>query len=150
MTCDMNKLELQLAAHSVANDGKLYLVVDINVDGVAIVNFDSYATNLNEFERSITESGNFYIVTCWCGDALCAGIEKPVHVHHEHEFVRWQMPSPKPLRHFVFERANYLSALPNLIAQGEQLIDDLLRSVEKPLDITPNRNASTLRLRRKA
>jgi hypothetical protein len=140
ITVVLNQLDLQLKAHKSESDELSYLVVEIVVDGEIIANFNAFATDLIEFERSTREPGDYFIITCWCGDPLCAGVGAPVHVRHEKMVVHWRLASPAPARDLAFTLENYRTALAHARRQIERILSYLRRSRVTTLDFVPNRN----------
>ena len=84
--------------------------------------------DLCELAKSCQLPGEFYIVTCGCGDAGCAGIEDGIWVSHLSDSITWEVPEPisagglseedyeryhnkRTFRRFRFDPAAYLSAV---------------------------------------
>jgi hypothetical protein len=135
----MNRLQVRLKAHP-DNDGYDYLVVEVRVDNEPIADFTSIATDLAVLLRSIAESGEHFILTCWCGNAECVGIRRGVTVRHERNKVYWSLIDPGPQRQFVFDHQEYEQAIRASIAQGKRLIAHLQTAEKRKLTITPERN----------
>ena len=102
----MNELSLDLAvAREDAKD--LEVVCEAHVDGVSLANPKQYSIALSDLRASADAPGSYFLITCSCGDAGCAGIESPVKVMHETGTVTWEIVEPKPERAFKFEESAY-------------------------------------------
>lgn len=106
---------------------RVYLITQavlINAENLAPEN----PIDLRQLAKSCQVSGEFYIVTCGCGNAECAGIENGIRVSHFPDRIRWEVPVPmsvrglteedseqqriKPIfRRYTFEPASYLTAV---------------------------------------
>jgi hypothetical protein len=78
--------------------GNHLLEAVIKIDGEPLVNFDFYglAADLRELERSASDEGAFFIITCSCGNAGCAGIREGIEVKHRAGRVLWVYRNPWP------------------------------------------------------
>jgi hypothetical protein len=137
----VNHLTLRLKTHG-QEEQTDYLVVEVSIDGNVLTNFDTYATNLPELIRSSTRAGTYFILTCWCGNAECAGIRQGIQVRHDHGNVFWQIVEPAPKQRFVFALTGYQQAIQDCIKQGKRSITYRLTVNEKPFEITPSQNES--------
>jgi hypothetical protein len=137
----MNQLTLRLKPHG-QDEQEEYLVVEVVVDGTALTDFDYYATDLPELIRSSERAGDYFILTCWCGQAECAGIRQGIHIRQEHGNIFWQVVEPAPKRRFVFEQTAYKQAIRDCIKQGRRSIAYRRTANSKPFEITPNQNAA--------
>ena len=135
----MNQLTLRLKPHR-QDEQTEYLVVEISVDGNILTDFDDFATDLPELIRSSERDGNYFILTCWCGDAGCAGLRHGISVHHGRGNIFWQLVEPEPKRRFVFTRTAYEQAIRECIKQGKRSIAYRRTTIEKPFEITPSQN----------
>lgn len=135
----MNQLTLRLKPHG-QDEQTDYLVVEVWVDGNVLANFDSYATDLPELIRSSERAGDYFIVTCWCGQAECAGIRQAIQVRYDHGNIFWQVVEPAPKRRFVFEQSAYTQAIRDCIKQGKRSIAYRRTTDSKPFEITPTQN----------
>ncbi len=57
--------------------------------------FTIHARNL---AHAAAHSGAYWIFTCGCGDAGCAGIFEPVYVGHGQKVIQWHIREPDPAR----------------------------------------------------
>jgi hypothetical protein len=74
------------------NCGTQWADQEIWIDGVCVE--ASHIVDLNELINSLSQSGEFFIFTCECGIAGCAGIEEGVQVSHESELIHWNLLNP--------------------------------------------------------
>lgn len=132
----MNILELQIHQNS-DQQGWLALELDLLVDGYPLEQFGghAYGVDLSEYEKSLHADGEFFIISCSCGFARCAGILQGVQVRHEGSLVYWHIPEPEPERWFVFSVQNYEAAYQAVVARGNALIDQFIPSEEVQLEI---------------
>lgn len=125
----MNKLELLLVEHTDPDDDNdyAYLFVETLIDGARVTPFGvhRYATDLSEFEKSLTHDGKFYIITCSCGIPECIEARAIV-VKHIGNIVRWRVDLRTFVGTFEFSRRQYREAWDTVIKQGDTLIGSLL------------------------
>jgi hypothetical protein len=138
----MNTLTLNLKYRSQDDDAE-YWVIEICIDGEILADFDFYTTDLGELICSTQAGGEFFIITCTCGVAGCAGIYKGIKVQHAAGNILWNVVQPlaQP-RQFIFERNAYEQAIRDCIRQGQQLIAQRKTLPQKPLEIIPVQNES--------
>jgi hypothetical protein len=97
-----------------------YCVFVTYVDGQPIANFDHDATDMRNLIDSCITSGELFILTCWCGDPGCAGIEQGITVRHDGGKIYWHVPYPS--REFIFESVAYKTAVADSIDQAKRVI----------------------------
>jgi hypothetical protein len=141
----MNQLTLRLKTHG-QDEPTDYLVVEVSIDGNVLTNFDTYATDLPELIQSSEHAGNYFILTCWCGYAECAGIRQGIQIRHDHGNIFWQVVEPAPKQRFVFARTAYKQAIQDCIKQGKRSITYRRSSNDKPFEITPVQNEALFAL----
>ena len=115
----MNELSLDLAVSKEDAKG-VDVVCEARVDGVSIANPRRYSIALSHLRASADAPGSYFLITCSCGDAGCAGIELPVEVTHTPGFINWEILEPRPERLFSFEEHAYratIGAAPVLLAE---------------------------------
>jgi hypothetical protein len=106
----MNTLELRLVPHS--ESAADFLLAEVWIDGdTPLANYREYAVDRDELRRSVGSTGDFWILTCWCGDPGCAGIDQAVKVVQEADVVHWYIEEPPPARHLMFSRGQYEAAI---------------------------------------
>ena len=68
----------------------------LRVDGELLLDVyeAGYGFDLGELVRSLAGDGDYFILTCACGNAGCVGIEAAVRVVHEAASVEWRLTSP--------------------------------------------------------
>ncbi len=142
----MNQLELQLKAHHLQNDPLGYLIVEAQIDDKPIADFGELAIDLHQFQRSSENDGEFFILTCWCGDPSCANIEHGIQVHHDSNNVQWRAKFGDDSQSYIFEKQAYLDAHQNLRRQAKELLDSLGMVNDGELTIVPIRNRPYLKL----
>jgi hypothetical protein len=139
----MNELKLRMKVQepiSQDGDGFDYLVVEIKVDDQLLADFSYYASDLGSLMQSTERNGSFYILTCWCGDPNCAGLDKGISVRYKEGFVYWEIGKPDPPRSFKFEYEAYSREIHGVIEQGNRLIRNLASTSERRIEIVPDRN----------
>lgn len=107
--------KLRAAENSLA---KADLYVELEIGALLLVNYDRYdlGVDLVELAQSVESSGEYFVVTCSCGDAGCAGIDDGIAVAHDAATVRWQFPHAGYRPHlagqvFTFDRAAYAATI---------------------------------------
>lgn len=136
----MNEIELQLRARHYKNDPLGYLVVEAQVDNEPIADFEACAIDLQQYQRSLENDGEFFIITCWCGDPSCANIEHGISVQHTADRILWQATIDGQPRTFEFDREAYTAAQTNLQSQAQELLAYLKMANDGELTIVPIRN----------
>lgn len=147
----MNTLLLTFAAEHDSTSGEIHLRTVVRVDAKPLVDYGYYglATNLGALLDSTKGSGEFFIITCACGDPSCAGIQQGISVTHRDNRILWayrnplpdpienpelvrQTPSGRPewvvrgarlpTRTYIFETSAYRAAIQQGINRGRQLL----------------------------
>lgn len=67
---------------------------------------------------SIDREGDYFMVTCSCGDPGCAGYFEPAVVTHEGDLIHWICSDLN--WHFTFERKQYEAEIRRLIDEGRR------------------------------
>lgn len=93
----------------------------ILANGEPIVNFKSFATDLNEWDVTRTYGGGYFVITCGCGFPDCAGIETPLQVLHRQDVIEWRMIQPRESV-WRFAKTEYVNALYRLIADVKRFV----------------------------
>ena len=68
------------------------VIQTIKIDGVEINS--NLPIDLPHLVRSLHFEGEYYIFTCGCGEAGCAGIFEGVHVSFEGDLIKWLVRDP--------------------------------------------------------
>jgi hypothetical protein len=109
----MNTLRLELE-HQITGDGSSayydhYWAGSLYVDDLFLN--EKYAIGLMDLTKSAIVDGEYYILTCGCGDSGCAGLDEKFKVTHENGLIKWHITDPLPERRFEFSKAQYSAAL---------------------------------------
>jgi hypothetical protein len=112
------------------------IVTEVFADGRLLIGFESstLATDLLSLERSIHEDGEFFIVTCTCGHAGCAGIKEGIRVTRIDKNVHWVVRGVGETQTFYFDPKEYESAIEQGIKQLQQMVE------RTGLDVVPDYN----------
>jgi hypothetical protein len=103
--------------------------------------------DLRDLAKSCQLSGEFFIVTCQCGNADCAGIDDGIRVEHRPDRITWEIPDPlsfrnltdeekkkhysnRTYRRFSFDPAAYLAAVQEGLREARRLLFGELQPVE--------------------
>jgi len=78
------------------------------------------AVDLGQLALSLQGDGEFFILTCTCGVAGCAGLETGVQVTRDGKNVHWVVREPGPTRTLVFDGDAYARAVKEGLAHFEQ------------------------------
>jgi len=88
-----NKFELIFQIHEEQKvDKKKIVSQKIKVDGDEINSI--HAVDLGYLVKSLYQEGEFYIFTCGCGDAGCAGIDEGVNISFDNNLINWRLRNP--------------------------------------------------------
>ncbi len=89
----MNTLLLPVRSRRESSTAQPDFYVDLLVDQhlQIDVTHNEFAIDLSELARSVNQSGEFFVLTCSCGDPGCAGIQQGVHVSHTETYVQWEI-----------------------------------------------------------
>ncbi|HEX8220722.1 MAG TPA: hypothetical protein VF914_16135 [Chloroflexia bacterium] len=119
-----------------------YLVAEVLVNGAPLADFSYFATDLHSLLASTKDSGEFFIITCWCGHPGCAGLRRGIEVRREPKVVYWRVLQPGPERRFVFEREAYDEAINNVARDCKRWLakQPFVQQDEHPIAVTPDRN----------
>ncbi|MFZ4622511.1 MAG: hypothetical protein ACOYNS_18245 [Bacteroidota bacterium] len=111
---------------------------DIEIDGTFTVGNSpsGLAVDLYELIKSTKRNGRYFILTCSCGMAECAGIKQGVSVRHHRNEVRWTIydmgrVNNAPI-HFTFDSALYKREIRNAL---QHMID--IKELHPTFEITP-------------
>jgi hypothetical protein len=111
-------------------DAKPYLCGVVEINDRLLVNYEhgDLSVDLTELAKTLDTDGEFFIITCSCGDAGCAGINEGVQVTREHNVLRWLVrksgKGPEPERAFTFNAEAYTAAVKRGLVQFMQLYED--------------------------
>lgn len=106
--------------------------------------------DLRQLAKSCQLPGEFYIVTCGCGEAGCAGIEDGIRVSHFPNRISWEVPEPisvsdlteeeceqhrikHSIRRYTFDPASYLAA----VQTGLREARCMLFGEQQPVECSP-------------
>ena len=138
----MDNLDFDLVLST--SDGDDYLIVALKVNEGSLTDFSYFATDLHELIASKEADGEFYIITCWCGDPGCAGIWQGIRVRHDSGMVQWHVLEPLPVRQYAFRREAYDETIRSIIKQGKRLLFQRRHAGERSPAIVPEQNAEFL------
>jgi len=136
----MNTLRVRTRLAREPDDGRDYLLPELLVDGHPLLDFQrrNLGLDLRQLAESTRRDGEFFIVTCACGDAACAGIRRGFTVRRDAKNVLWVVRGVGPTRTLAFGREPYLQAV-------EQGILELRRLKQRhACRIVPSTNDSLL------
>ena len=105
----MNQLRIQIAPQDET------LLVD------EIVILTDFCIDYKALVRSAREEGDYFILTCSCGDAGCAGLFAPIQVRHHAESIAWHITEPEPMRDFVFSKVQYVAEIRKALEKTIQI-----------------------------
>ena len=134
-------LKVSLKASSVQDDESP--VPAFLITQTVLINGECLASenpiDLRQLAKSCQVSGEFYIVTCGCGDAGCAGILDGVRVSHFPDRICWEVPEPisaskltedeseqqhhkSTFRKYTFEPISYLHAVQAGLREARRML----------------------------
>jgi hypothetical protein len=93
----MNTIEIRVSETTNAPDAtdeRGCIELQLLVDGIKTTAFDGVSIEPCALAAVATQSGEFYIATCGCGIADCAGIYRGVRVSQSNGIISWEVPVP--------------------------------------------------------
>ncbi len=150
------RVELRGPFKKFADEPASFLItqaVYVNGENLALNN----AIDLVQLSKSCQLGGEFFIATCECGDAGCAGIDDGIRVTHFDDSIVWEVPTPlsyrdmrkeekgaamaKPeYRKFSFQPDAYLAAVQRGLRAAKAMPFDSRQPVEcSPEGMTPEK-----------
>ena len=75
-----------------------------------------------ELLKALTQTGEFYPLTCGCGIPECANIKEPIYCTKNGDNMRWLKKSPEPIETFYFNSKDVLIELEAVLSE---IFDDL-------------------------
>jgi hypothetical protein len=132
----VNTLLVRTGVERDSENGDRFVGTKILVDGRPLVDFDAraLAVDLRQLQRSIQEDGEFFVVTCACGDAACAGIRQGIAMRRDSKNVHWVVRGLGPTQTLSFDRQLYADA----VARGITQLCMVVR--QTGLDVVPGQN----------
>ena len=117
-----------------------YLMTKVLVDGQVLVAYEQLwlGVDIGELRKSMSSDGDFYIVTCSCGEPRCAGIREGIRVYRDTRNVHWVVRGFGATRALVFDREAYATAIEQGIQELRHMIDP------HQLDVVPASNTYLL------
>lgn len=127
----MNEIKLTFTIEdleSSAGDTTKFLVPTLMVDD-KVIN-EGFALDMRELANSCRADGEFFILTCGCGEPGCAGIFEGIAVSHQDGEVIWGVPYPiksttsekSEYIEYRFDRCSYVDAIVKGIDEGKNLL----------------------------
>jgi hypothetical protein len=139
----MNTLSIETSIEQDPSISVPDLMTRVFVDGQPLVAYESegLAIDIDQLIKSMQHPGEYFIVTCTCGDAGCGGVFEGIGVVHEPGVIRWALQGlGSALRGFApeqvlaFERCSFAVA----VERGVQKLRDLVTTHD--LDTVPSNN----------
>ena len=137
---------LSICLKTYNQEGIDYVIVGLTVDHTPLADFSYYATDLAELTRSLNQSGEFFILTCWCGAPECVGIGRGVLVRHEGNQIHWQILAPFPHNEYIFNRDAVQDALVVLQKDIKRFVAQRNYFDKTPYSVVPVDNEAYFRL----
>lgn len=106
------------------------LCVAVEIGDLPLVNYeqDLLAIDLTELAKSLDGDGEYFVITCACGDAGCAGINEGIQVSHAHNTVRWRVHpwgnGQELEKVFTFQAEAYRAAVKHGLRQFLELYEN--------------------------
>lgn len=123
---------------------------------------DAYFLNLTAIVQSCQGSGEFFMLTCTCGEPGCAGLFKGIQVTHTAEAITWvcqpELAIPVAtaldasipvlaIHHFAFDPAQYIGAIEDGIKNIQAMALKATRPVDFPVYGVSTESVMTLKVR---
>ena len=109
----MNTLFVQTRIESDWDVTRPYLLSDLLIDGepIATLEHDGLVIDLVELAKAAERSGEFFIITCVCGEPGCVGIYEGIEATHHSDEVRWLVRGFGPDRVYTFGKEAYATSI---------------------------------------
>jgi len=139
----MNNIHLEFDIEDVESstgDMAKFLVPSLMVDDREIN--EDFALDMRELVNSCRADGEYFILTCGCGEAGCAGVFEGIAVSHQNGEVVWVVPDPiksttsakSDYVEYRFDRCSYIDAIRKGVDKGK----NLLRFTEEKIETGPH------------
>lgn len=141
-----DQFELRIELTNSAGQNLIKQSVFINRNNIAPEN----PIDLRQLAKSCQLSGEFFIVTCGCGEAGCAGIDDGIRVTHFDDRIIWEIPNPLSYRGMAQEEVEFVNenriykkytiepvAYIATFQQGLAAARTLLNGDKQPVECTP-------------
>jgi hypothetical protein len=125
----LDKIELQ---SRYIERGKPTLEGRLLINDKSLLNPDleSYCIDILELLKSIESDGEYFIITCVCGDHSCAGIEKGIVVKRNENTIIWNIDYHLPGIEILEKLEFDLKAYKNNVENGIKNFIDLMLNHE--------------------
>jgi hypothetical protein len=126
----MDKIFVSAKIEKDEYDGKPYLYTIVEINGNPLVNYEreEFAIDLVALAKTVDQDGDFFIITCTCGDAGCAGITEGIHVVREQGTLQWFFPKSREdveeVRTYTFDAESYIAAIEHGFIQFLELFEE--------------------------
>lgn len=100
---------------------------------------EGFAIDYEQLVKSADADGEFYILTCGCGEPACSGLSHGIEVHHAGGAVRWHVRQPGPERDYTFSGKQYRLAIFEGLTAARKLITGTGDVPIGPLGFSRNR-----------
>ena len=102
---------------------------EILIDGQSISS--GYRIDRNALLESFAGSGDYWLLTCSCGEPGCAGLFIPFHVTHLGDgVIHWHIEHPEPEREFYFSKGQAIQSIITGLRAGDRLNRELLSKIQ--------------------
>jgi len=142
------RVELQGPCETYSEKARSRITQSVFINGKNIAPENSI--DLIDLSKSCQLSGEFFIVTCGCGEAGCAGIYDGIRVTHFDDRIMWEAPDPlahlglsdeeveqlgedRVYKQFSFESQAYLLA----VEEGLRIAKGFLFCDKQPVECSP-------------
>ena len=105
----MNSLSYEITQYS----------ANLLVDGAVLNHGD--CIDYRDLVESVFNDGDYFILTCGCGVAGCAGLFTPIEVTSDAEYVYWHIIQPAPERRFTFSKREYADCVKEMLQRHARL-----------------------------
>jgi len=118
-------------SNQTTKEGKVYrATTHIQINNEAIPT--KHPIDFFQLVESLKASGNYYIFTCGCGSAGCAGIEDGVEVEHHNNIIEWRCRLPQSMDGFdSYEAWLAGSELHHAVFEQDQIKAEVYRALDE-------------------
>ena len=126
--CEVALFRLELRHTEKAASNSVWIEARIGIDDEHCV-YD-YPVDLIELVDSLVRPGEFFVLTCQCGEPGCTGLFTGILVTHGTGRVRWTVVEPAPRRTLCFDRRQMVEAIWNWFSSANTRINQSERKSE--------------------
>jgi hypothetical protein len=119
----MDKIKIRAVIVNEPDTLEPRLCVELKVNELKLGDYLTHnlSIDLNELRKTLQHGGEFFIITCACGNAECAGIRQGIKVIRDDKKVSWVVRDrgrdKEDAKQYIFDSESYTDAVKKATAQ---------------------------------